>query len=314
MYLKYAQGLIMKVSNVFWSICLCSTFVLVGCGKDKNLDDLKNEQRQQQMARINAISGSYSGNVTSKIDNSNLGNMQLNFTSSTVLQSNSTGVSNDQKVIMSGNLILQSTSTISVAFTNGYYEDQSGFFQVAIPVVQKNGVVANISLTGQISGNTWVGSIEVDGQSQNGGSLYLVKNAPQSNTSPLEVGGSRLEQLKRAEYKYEGSYEYMGKAVPFKMNFTNKESQPEQRLYRIFSPVRQVSVNCNLTKFELNFANASLDDNKGTLYADSPTNQSGKSAVASLDCVKFQDNMGFGWDCEVQTTQATFRTHLNATH
>ena len=113
-------------------------------------------------------------------------------------------------------------------------------------------------------------------------------------------------------YLFEGLYKVNDVVSPFKLSFTNRDVLPEQVLYKLFSPVREVSVNCDLGGFELNFSNAILDDNLGTLVAHDPTDQQGRPARANLSCKNFQDGTDFGWDCVVQTKVSILRTHLIA--
>ena len=80
--------------------------------------------------------------------------------------------------------------------------------------------------------------------------------------------------------------------------------------YQLFSPVRQVSINCDFTGFELNFSNAILNDNTGVLVAHDPTDQQGRPARANLICKKFEVGSEFGWDCEIQTKTTFLKTHL----
>lgn len=302
----------MQNENRLAKCCLSLLFIfLVGC-EDKNMDDYRREQLQQSIARISSISGSYSGPVISKIDGSNLGSITLKFKASTDIQTNSGRVSNDQSAIVSGSVSLKSVSTTEVAFDNGYYDDTTGDFQVTIPVAQENSSIpAKISLTGRVSGDHWVGTIEVKGQSQNGADLDLLRNAPASNTSSIEVSGVRLEQIRRLDYVYSGVYKIDNMTSPFKLSFTNRDGLPEQNLYRLFSPLRQVSVNCDLGGFELNFSNANLDDNLGTLIGRDPTDQQGHPARATLNCRKFDISEDFGWDCEIQTKTVLLRSRLS---
>ncbi len=286
--------------------------ILISCAKDKNLDDFRRDQLQQSLSRITSISGLYSGAVISKMDGSNLGNLTLKFKASTNVQSNSGDIVTNRSSIVSGSIKLQSLSTAEVSFDNGYYDYVTGDFQVTIPVPQESGVVANLSLVGIIANNRWIGSIEINGQIQNGADLNLLKDAPPSNTTSIEVGGTRLEQLRRMDYSFIGLYKIDTSITPFKLTFISRDILPVQYFYKIFSPIRQVSVNCDMTDFELNFSNAVLDDNAGTLVAHDPTDNQGHPVRATLSCRKFEEGTAFGLDCDLQTKNVLLKTHLIA--
>lgn len=303
----------MKVSTLIQVLGVCSILAMVGCSKDKNMDDYRRDQLQESMARISSIQGSYSGVATSRLDGTNLGAIDLKFQARTDIQSNSGNVSTQQSAIVSGSLSFRSLTNTEVVFDNGYYDDVTGDFQVTISIAQNNGTTSKLSLIGQVSGNSWIGSIEVKGQPEFGAQLTLYKNAPPKDTSALEITGARMEQIKRTNYVYEGEYTVGGANSPFRLSFVNRDILPEQNFYKLFSPVRQVNVNCDFTDFELNFTNAILDDKMGTLVGHDPTDQRGTPARANLSCTKFDKGNGdFGWDCEIMTKITTVKVHLNA--
>jgi hypothetical protein len=304
----------MIISNKLNSYLMINFIFLglfIGCAKDKNMDDYRREQLQISLSKISAISGAYSGVMSSKVDGSNLGNIILKFKATTDVQSGSGSTSTNQTAIVSGSIKLQSLTSAEVSFDNGYYESESGNFQVSIPVVQDNVLISKISLSGQIINGHWIGSIEVKGQPQNGADLNLVKNATPGNTSSIEVGGIRLEQIRKMDYPFLGFYNFNSITSPFKMNISNREATPEQTVFKLLSPIRQVNLSCDLSDFELIFNNAILDDTMGTIVAHDPTDQ-GRPVRADLFCKMFELGADFGWDCEVQTKTGIFRTHLKA--
>ncbi|MGZ3789160.1 MAG: hypothetical protein ACXVLQ_11595 [Bacteriovorax sp.] len=295
--------------KLFSFLSICAVFIFCGCSKDKNMEDFRRDQLGQSLARITSSSGKYSGPAISKIDGTNLGEMTLQFQGSTEIQSGQ--VSSEQNATVSGTLSFKGLTSSEIVFDNGFYDDVTGNFQVTVPIAQDGGAVAKLSLVGVVSGDKWIGVIEVKGHPEFGAELKLLKNAPPSNTSAIEVGGTRLQQIKKMNYAYVGSYVVDGTTTPFRMSFINRDILPEQNFYRLFSPVRTVSVNCDFTDFELNFPSATLDDKTGTLVGRDPFDQRGNPAHANLNCAKFLEAGGdFGWDCEIQTKVTVLKLHL----
>ncbi len=291
--------------KVLSTLCFCSLTFFFGCAKDKNMEDFRRDQLQQSISRINSASGTYSGSVISKIDNTNLGAITLKFQARTDIQSNSGGVSSEQNATVSGSLSFRSITSTEVSFDNGFYDDVTGDFQVTIPLTASS----KLTLVGVVSGNKWNGSIEVKGQPDFGGEMDLTKNAPISNSPAIEVGGTRLQQIKKMSYAYVGSYKVGGVVTPFKLSFIDRDIS----FYNIFSPIRSVSVNCDFSDFELNFSDAVLDDKAGTLSGYNPVDQRGTPARATLTCLKYDQVDGeFGWDCQIQTKVTTLNLHLPA--
>ncbi len=292
---------------VLGMLITCLGLLGAGCSQDKNMEDFKREQLVQNLSRISSVSGTYSGSVISKLDGTNLGAVILKIQAKTDIQSS------EQRAIVSGTLSYRSITNAEIVFDNGFYDNITGDFQVTIPVTMEGGVAGKLSLSGVISNDKWNGSIEVQGQSEFGGELDLTKNASLPNRSSIEVGGTRLQQMKRLDYVYTGAYRSGDSSVPFKMNFINRDILPEQRFYKLFSPVRIVNVNCDLTDFELNFTNAILDDKAGTLVGRDPVDQRGTPARANLSCYRYDNSVeDFGWDCEIQTKVTILRLHLKA--
>lgn len=299
--------------KVFICLSLCGIFSLVSCSKDKNLEDYRRDQIQQSISRITSVSGMYSGSVISKIDGTNLGAITLNFKAQTDIQSSSTQVYNEQTVKVSGSLSLKSLTSAEIVFNNGRYDDTTGEFQVTVPINLDGGKASKLLLAGVVNGDRWNGSIEVEGQSAFGAELDLVRNAPMSNTSAIEVGGSRLQQIKKMSYRYEGSYTSEGVELPVKMSFINSDILPEQKFYRLFSPVRTANINFDFLDFELNFLNANMDDKAGTIDGPFAFSINGTPVRATLNCIKFEENTGdFGWNCSIQTKKTVLNLHLKA--
>jgi hypothetical protein len=293
-------------------ICLVLSFM--GCSKDKNMDDYRRDQLQQSLSRITSVSGSYTGSVISKIDGTNLGAITLKFQARTDIQSNNSTVSSEQNAIVSGSLNFKSLNSAEIVFDNGFYDDVTGDFQVTIPISNGTGNSSKLSLVGVVNGNNWNGTLEVKGQPDFGGELNLTKNAAIPNNSSIEIGGTRLQQINKLKYSYEGTYKADGNLIPFKLSFVNKDISPEQNFYKLFSPVRNVGVTCDFSYFDLNFTNAILDDKAGTLVGSDPYDQNGSQAHANLNCLRFDEDTrkNFGWDCVIQVKSTSFNLHLSA--
>lgn len=282
-----------------------SLLLFVGCKEDKNLEDYQRDQLQQSIARISSVSGNYSGTITSRVDNTSLGEATLKFKASTqVLTKN--GATTSQSVAVSGSLSIKGATNAELIFDEGFYDDVTGNFQVTIPLTE-----GKISIEGTVQGDSWNGTIVASGEQDYAGELYLIKNAPMPNSSSVEVSGTRLQQIRKTDYTYEGSYTVGGITSPMKLSFIDQNVLPVQNVYKLFSPIRNISVLLDFTDFELNFANAVLDDKKETLTAKEPNDQRGNPVRATLNCTKFEAPTGFGWNCIVQS-KTTLKVKLTA--
>lgn len=297
--------------KVLTCLSLCGLLAIVGCSKDKNLKDYNQEQAQQIISRITAVSGSYSGPANSNLaDNASLGSVTLNFKAQSYVQSSSN--QGQQTVNVSGSLGLKSLTSAEIVFTNGTYtydETNRGrdMLQVFIPVTIGN-KQSSLKLEGSIDGDQFSGSVEVEGYPAYGATLNLVKNAPMPTTSAIEVGGTRLQQINKMDYTYsERHIENRGKdeiiEYYVKMKFKDLDILPAQKFYKIFSPLRTVSIDFGITGFVYTFENAIINDEAGTITTPNET----------LTCKKFDEpNGNFGWDCITVINGKDRRHHLAA--
>jgi hypothetical protein len=289
-------------------------FVILGssCAKDMDVEDFRREELQQKLSRISAVSGTYVGEVTSNLDQSNLGILKLNFQAATDVQNSNLGIDNEQRAIVSGSIQLEGLTSSELSFDNGHYDDVTGNFQVTIPV-NDNGVAAKIYLSGHLTADQWIGTLEVNGQSSFGARLQLSRGGDPATFSSLNAQAMRFEHLRKLGLKYQGTYSYDGEALPFTLSFIDRSLYPAQRFFRLFSPVRTISVNAHFGDFELNFNQAVIDDKMGTLVASDPFDQRGNPARASLYCTKYEKSAAdFGWDCDLQTRAVLLKIHASA--
>jgi len=288
-----------------------SLLLFVGCKEDKNMEDYRREQLEQSIARISSVSGNYSGPMISSLDGTSLGDATLKFQARTQVLSQSGGTIS-QSVSVSGSLTVKGATNSEIVFTDGFYDDISGKFQVTIPFKIEGLNDTNISIEGTVHGDSWSGTIEVLGHDEYKGVLNLLKNAPLPNSSSVEVQGTRLQQIQKMSYVYEGQYTVGGTTSPMKLTFIDKDMLPIQNIYKLFSPVRTIAVNIDFTDFELYFNNAIINDHEGTLKAGSSIDQRGNNANTTLDCTKFEVPTGFGWNCKIQTKVEKINVRLNA--
>jgi hypothetical protein len=276
------------------------------CSKDMNMDDYNSNRLQQTISRISSVSGTYSGNIISKLDGSSLGTLILTFQAKTDVQTNS-----QQQAVVSGTLQYKSLTNADIVFDKGSYNEETGGFQIIIPV----DTTQSLSLDGVINGGKFYGSIEIQGRSDYGASLELVKNAPVPNVSTIEVGGTRMQQIQKLNYKYIGSYNYGQEVSPMKLTFRDPDTANNiKKFSNILSPTRTVNAAVDMGGFSLSFNDSIIDDKNGTLSGKAIFNDQKDPQTIYLSCLKFEESAdNFGYDCEVQTRTTTIPAHLKAT-
>lgn len=283
---------------------------MFGCAKDKNMQDYQSDQVQQQMAKINAVAGVYSGEAVSNLDSTVLGAIQLNFRPNTVVQAgNTTNVNTTQSVVVSGQVSLTGLYNASVSFNNGTYNDLTGEFQVTIPVTLLDKTTKkNIDLVGHISNGQFIGSLSTDDIEKYQANLTLTRNAQPTNVDKLEPSGTRIQQIKRTSpgFNYIGDRNKGSETVQARLFFVNKDNLPEQQFYKLISPTRLVDVNIDMNPWIINLPNSTIDDNLGTIE--------GSNAAVGLHCDHFGNTKeeANGYDCTVTSNRVPVLIHFLA--
>lgn len=300
----------MKILNSLVCVAVATSF-MVGCAKDKNMQDYQSEQVQQQVAKINAVAGTYSGEAISNLDSTSLGAIKLNFKPNTVIQAgNSTNVNTSQTVTVNGQINIAGLTSASVSFNNGNYNDITGDFQATIPVTMLDKSTKNIDLIGHISGDQFTGTLSVDGVINYQANLSLTKNAAAPNVDKLEIAGARIQQIKKTSStsRYIGERNKGTETVQAQLYFVSKDNLPEQQLYKLISPKRMIDVNLNMNNKDswiINLPNSTIDDSLGTIE--------GSNTSVGLHCDRFDNGKsGYGFDCTVTSNLKPVTIHFMA--
>ena len=176
-----------EMSAVIFSSISLLCFGLSACVSEKNQQDFRQEQVNEQIAKIMPIKGTYNGTIVSAVDNAPLGNVSLTLTPDTSLQTSADNLSSEQHAIVRGVISYTGMSAANVQFNQGFYDPNSGVFQVSFSIVDSAPVPVThqIELSGNISGNNFSGTLQVEGFAGYGGNVTLTKGAPlvQANVS-----------------------------------------------------------------------------------------------------------------------------------
>lgn len=278
--------------------------MMLGCAKDRTLDEWRSEQQQIELAKLkSAVEGVYPGELQSRSDGKTLGSIVFE------LEANYDSTQNDrasQQAIVNGQVTLISEgSTGRIAFSKAYFDSESGLFKASAQITQLSGEKADIALSGKIENHVFTGDIEVLGFKENGGHFNLKKSADLvGNVSGGGAGsagkatGGGAEGIPLSQtFAGEGVYT-SGKKRPTQLTLTHPHFTKEQEFVETLSGIRTFRASILFGELsQKDFPAAKWDLRMETLRAET---QIDASALMQFECVP----SGKGWNCRVFNTKS----------
>ncbi|RYZ95887.1 MAG: hypothetical protein EOP11_24240, partial [Proteobacteria bacterium] len=184
---------------------------LVGCGKDKNLEEYQRDKLQQNLGLYKSVEGTYSGIVRSKTDNRVIGAMQISLTAQTRNKPSNDGQLSIGSPVLVGNVQFLDQDIINVVAPDGFYDPNTGLYNSQIEITRTAGGATNgggssgggsggnppnngggynntpvapgqgaerelIVLTGRLGNGNLVGDMQTQNYPEYGGRFELVRN------------------------------------------------------------------------------------------------------------------------------------------
>ena len=265
---------------------------LVGCAKDQTVDDYRAAKGLQKYAEIQAISGTYRGDINSKKDGLSLGALAISVGPDTKVQNSSDNIGTEQQVFVKGTLNYAGVTNANLVFSRGYFDSKTGVFKVDIPVLTIENTQSMISIEGTISNGNFTGNLTVDGISDYGAVFSLTLNGPASSASSLQ--SSRAQKIKSQNQIFTGKYQLDKKDWPLTLTLRSTETKPDQLFLSIFQPLRSVYATFDDGLLQLNFTSAHIDDIANTLRGQTSI----ESGSVQVECLSFSvRDVIQSWDC-----------------
>jgi hypothetical protein len=301
------------IAVIISSVSLLS---FTACVDEKNQQDFRQEQVDEQVAKIMPIKGTYNGTITSAQDNASLGSISLTLTPDTDLQSSADNLSSEQHAVVRGVVSYSGLNAANVTFDQGFYDPSSGLFQVSISITdaEMTPITYQMDLSGNISGDSFTGTIEVEGYPGYGGNLTLNKNTPaQALTANKNLSAARAKLLvSEATDKFVGNYQSSALKDQtnneFTMTIESRDTSPQQQFLDIFLPVRSAQAHLYFGSSDVGgiafsrfYPNITIDDQTNTLDGYTTVTDTGNNSYQeNLHCQRVMNGMiAAGWNCKI---------------
>ena len=257
----------MKKNNVqSWVAGLIALPVLYisGCGQDKTLDQYNHDKAQQDLAKVQSVSGTYNGILLSSADKSTIGPLSIALVGGTQISNATQGSTSVQQATLRGTITVSGTQKTSVEFVQGFYDSDNGTFQIDVPVTLQSGATSTIDLAGSFDGSGAMnGTLKILGYTDNGGYFSLGKDAALPQVTP-SASISRNQTIVNSALKYQGKATSQGSTADVVMSFNPGITNHDQNFANLFNPVKLITVSLTYdAKAGVVFTNAQWDQRTG---------------------------------------------------
>jgi len=275
----------MKINLLMWILFIP---IISSCAKDMNNQDYQKIQLEEMSARMNELSGEYSGKLFSSLDKSTLGNMKLSLSTHTDVQTSSSDVISRQVLNLMGSISIVGIVNTEFEFTEGYFREDTKEIQLSFKAANTiQASPALILFKAKMINGALVGAMFTQGQEKYGLQFSLVRNKQFDAVSSLEIKGIRFNQINRSQLTYFGNLEVSNENLKIMMNFNHLDLGPLESLYKVISPRRVTELSMKIDNFSIHFKQVLIDDQRGTLVASNALSESGKELKATLSCQYF---------------------------
>jgi len=250
--------------------------VLCSCAQDRDSDDFKRDKLNEDLAKVEQISGSYLGTLVSTYDGSDLGVVGVKIEADTKVDS-----FNEQKPVLKGMLYFKSNTAIKIIFQNSYYEEETQIFKSSM--IAPSNPNQLIELSGKIEGSKLAADLESFGYPELGARMTLEKSfsAQDFDSTFMPQADTKVNPVELIDRKFEGIFN--GKKMH--LSLSNKSFQPEDRFLEYFLPERRLDVTLKISiQNDLVFTNAKWDTRNNSFFASNTRNSSEGPFQTTLEC------------------------------
>jgi hypothetical protein len=317
----------MKISAIV-AVIISSASLLSfsACVDEKTQEDWRQEQVNEQLAKIMPIAGTYNGTMSANQDQASLGTVSLTLSPDTDLQPSADNLTSEQHAVVRGTLTYSGINAADVPFDEGFFDPDSGLFQVSISITDSSQVQHMMDLTGNISGNTFTGTIQAEGYPNYAATVSLGKNAALPTvTSTKSLSSGRARLLLSEQNKYTGSFKVSDESSPadtsgnqFSMTIETRDTNPQQQFLDIFLPNRDAQAHVYFkqgsgAEFDTLFP-VTIDDQTNsmagsTTVTDTVTNQTYQTSLEYQRAMSV--TLSVDWNCTITTGTKTIQAEMS---
>lgn len=296
-----------------YTLSLLILAALAGCGKDVSMEEYQRQKLQENLGQMEALRGTYSGILRSKVDNRVLGALSLTLTPSTRPQDSKDGQNPVGSPVLIGNLKFLDRSEIDLSAPNGYYDKDTGLYSAEIEVPRSAGGSGSapsptapgtpgqggtggsgkelVMITGQLNANVFNGEVHLQNYPGDGGRVELVRNGGDLRAllDAARPGGRSPEEEDRDRANsYVGMTTFNDAAAtskPVRLILTSRTYGTAEDFLDVVSPVRYVDLDVNYShEIQIPFRKIYYDTRRGYITGTAAYGNGNQTAQMSITC------------------------------
>lgn len=275
-----------ELKNTTSQLALAATGVamllLSACSKDKTLDEWKRERTAQEVAKIEAVSGNYSGTLTATGEP-----MAIELRAGTRITSSIAGASSDRQGTLTGKVTIDGESYSFLTFDQGFFDVDAHDFKIEIPVTQRNGSTIVIEISGNANGGELNGRIEARGFSELSGAFRLKRVGAAASASSVRLNSVNASKLPTRVANYTGTVKNArAESFAAEIVIMSPKASVEQLFLDRFTPVEWVDMTFVIDGAAPLFSNSQWDHRRGILSGERAEKSSSDQSSVVFECVE----------------------------
>ncbi|MBL7715729.1 MAG: hypothetical protein JNL01_09700 [Bdellovibrionales bacterium] len=211
------------------------TLGLVSCAKERTLEDWRRDRVSEQLAQIQARSGTYSG--ATQLSTGEILGFELQVEPDTEISLTRDSISTAPQAALQGRVrIWLDRSVYSLRFRGGFIDPNTGGFKAEIPVTLRNGTIAELALSGTLDAGRATGRL--------GAAIYPeLSSSFEAKLNSVPVNSEKLKEEIPARLEYTGSLLFTdGSTSDAIFRMIHSPATTDQEIYDLFDEVRWTHV------------------------------------------------------------------------
>jgi hypothetical protein len=145
-------------------VLISLAFVVVGCAKDQTLDEYHQERVNQDVTRLQTVSGKYTGTMTNQVTQASMGSVEIDLGTALVPVSNADDTQMTTEAELTGTVTLNSQGAVQISQFAYISSDNATTGQITGKISIDSGAQV-LDISGTLTNGTLTGVITSDGTS-----------------------------------------------------------------------------------------------------------------------------------------------------
>jgi hypothetical protein len=264
------------------TISIIALFLLAACARDRDADSHRRGKLQEDLAKLQAIAGVYSGQLLSNSNGESLGTAGLMLEADTLINE-----LNEEIPILSGALSFKASSNVKIVFTKSTFNSETNVFKLTSTIkFPDNEKIYNLNFNGVLVGDVIQATFESFGFSELGANIKLERMVSTQAfeetfsipTNPEALPYGTIQKIYRGK---------TSRGTEATLSLKNDGFTVEDRFLQSFLPERSLVATLGLSPtLRIAFSNTRLQVKTGAVSATKIQQSSAEPITISLNCSK----------------------------